>query len=288
MLAFTASAARADAYEGYKSTIEGIGLWWLVPGAQGVKRLRFGENPEFAVYCDGRNKLFIYEMANEAFTCMTEWNGKKMESFDSTDMKKMLNTIKLAKRDKYSEGAETEYFVSLQNVKVSSKGFFTVSKTKLLHGSWDVTAPTKDEFESSAKHATLNLESIQRDNHFTYKSVLGYDNKNIGKLVERHRDEAYTVKIQTENLKIILLPTLFESSKEQSGDIIFTVVAHDQDGFRFIGHVHGCLLTVGADIDSDGVPEVILENCNSGGLSSSVDYIKLFPKLKSIISFSNY
>lgn len=288
MLAFTASAARADSYEGYKSTSEGIGLWWLNPGTKVIKRLRFGENPEFAAYCDGRNKLFIYEMANEAFTCMTEWNGKKMESFDPTDMKKMLNTIKLAKKDKYSEEAESEYLVSLQNLKVSSKGVFTVSKTKLLHGSWDVSAPTKDEFESSSKHAILNLKNIQRDKHFTYKSVLGYDNKNIGKLVEKLRDEAYTVKIQTENLKIILLPTLYESSKEQSGDIIFTVVAHDQDGYRFIGHVHGCLLTVGADIDSDGVPEIILENCNSGGLSLSIDYIKLFPKLKTIISFSNY
>ena len=116
---FAVSVARADNYEGYDSSIEGIGLWWLDADETVHRRLRFGENPEFAIYCDGKNKLFIYEISPQEFICKTErwsellgWqNNEPWKNHDLSDKKKLLQTIELAKKDKHSNAGESEYFV---------------------------------------------------------------------------------------------------------------------------------------------------------------------------------
>lgn len=289
------SVARADNYEGYESKIEGVGLWWLFKTADEkiVRRLTFGENPEFAIYCDGKNKLFIYEMSSQGSSCKTEtwsellgWqNNEHWKSHDLSDKKKLLQTIELAKKDKHSNAHESIYFVSLRNLKIKSDGIFTVSKEKLVHGSWSVSAPTKDELDSSTKLAMQNLKSVHREKDYTYKSVFGYSNKRIKKLAGRQTAETYTLKIQSGDAEIILVPTLYEF-QPLGGDLISSVVLRDHDNYRFVGHIYGCLLSVGADLDSDGVPEVIVENCDIGeGLS--ISYVKLVPEIKSLVSYSH-
>jgi hypothetical protein len=285
--------ARADNYEGYESSIDGVGLWWLDADEAVLRRLRFGENPEFAIYCDGKNKLFIYELSSQGFTCKTEhwsellgWqNNEPWKIHDLSDKKKLLQTIELAKNDNHSNAGESEYFVSLPNVKIKSQGIFTVSKTKLVRGSWSVSAPTKDELGSSMKIAMQNLKSVHREKDYTYKSVFKYSNKGIKNLAGRQTAETYTLKIRSGGTEIILVPSLYEF-QPLGGELISSVVLHDHDSYRFVGHIYGCLLSVGADLDSDGVPEVILENCdNSEG--QSIKYVKLVPEIKSLVSYSH-
>lgn len=300
VLTVAVSGANADNYEGYVSHIEGVGLWWLDYGLTEdqrtklgaseivLKRLRFGENPEFASFCDGKNKLFIYEKAGESFPCKTEYwqthDGNGWKSFSPSD-KTMLRTIERAKKDRYSPEGQSEYFVSIRNLEIDSQRIFTVSKTRPSRGSWNVSTPTKVDLESSTKLAAFNIKNIHREKGYTYKSVLGYSNKDIKKLASRGGTETYTLKLQGKNKEVILLPTLYEFM-DQGGDLISTVVLREHGSYRFIGHVYGCLLSVGADLDSDGIPEVILESCENGE-GVTINYIKLFPKIKSLISYEH-
>lgn len=296
ILALTVSAAKADNYEGYVSGIEGIGLWSLdsvnqvAPPISGIviKRLRFSENPEFAIYCDGKNKLFIFEKAGKAFHCKTEYwqtyDGNEWKRFSPSD-KAMLRTIELAKKDKDSIEASSEYFVSLRNLKINSQGMFTISKKRLLRGDWGVSTPTKRDVEWATKIATFNMKNFKRIQGYTYKSILGYSNKAIKNITNREGIETYTLKLQGRNTEVILLPTFYEF-QDQGGDLVSTVISREHGSYRFIGHVYGCLLSVGADLDSDGFPEVMLESCENGE-GMTINYIKIFPKIKSLVYYEH-
>lgn len=288
LLVFAVSFANADNYEGYKSSIDGIGLWWLGRGDNAIQRLRFGESPEFAIYCDGKNKLFIYEQSTKGYICKTESWRELVEGqwseHDLSDKKKLLRTIELAKKDENNDAGQSEYYVSLRNLKVDSEGIFTVSKNKLVRGRWVESSPTRDDLEQSKKIALLHIKEVHRENNNSYKSVIGYSNEKIKKLAFRNNAETYTLKLRAGDTEIILLPTLYES--EQEGDLISTVVLHEHDSYSFVGHIYGCLLSVGADIDSDGFPEIILENCYSSE-SQRINYIKIFPEIKNLISYDH-
>lgn len=311
-LAATVSFANADNYEGYESSIEGVGLWWLetssvvgvVKNASSqwltqaadrdghlvIRSLRFGDNSEFAIFCNGNNKVFIYEKAGNGYVCKTVAWGEQvdgefiMHDLSSSSMEKMRHVIELAKKDKHSDAGQSRYFVSLRDLKVESQRIFSVSKNKLVRGNWIESVLTQDELNQSKKIASLHIKDVHREKDNNYKTVIGFNNEEIKNIASREKAETYTLKIKAGDIEIILLPTLYESAQE--GNLITTVVLHEHDTYRFLGHIYGCLLSVGADIDSDGFPEVILENCYSSE-SQRIDYIKIYPEIKDLISYSH-
>jgi hypothetical protein len=281
------STANADNYEGYDSSIEGIGLWWLDAGDNVVRSLRFGEHPEFAIYCDGKNKLFIYEQSATGYACKTEsWTERRDNQWanptppDHTTMRRIIDR---ASQDKYGDAGQSEYVVLLRNLKLDSQGIFTVSKIKLVRGPWVMSHPSQRDLTESGKIAAINLKKILREKGNTYKSVIRYSNNQIRKVASRTRNETYSLKIESRGSEVILIPTLYEF-QPLGGDLISTVVLHQNERYKFLGHLFGCLLSVGADLDADDFPEVIVENCdNSEG--QSIQYVKLFPKIKTLIHY---
>jgi hypothetical protein len=175
--------------------------------------------------------------------------------------------------------------VTLPNLTLdSSERFLTISKTRLPHGDWTLVPLSNEDLQLSARISSGHAKEIVRNEYFEYKSVIGKSDAEIRTLVGL--DSLASLKIRSESLEIILLPTLHQFS-DGSADLISTVIAHDKSGYRFIGHVEGCVMSVGADLDGDGLPEVIIQNCDSDsmGLSKRVNYMKLYPAIKSIMSF---
>jgi len=311
-----ATVTNADNYEGYSSRIEGIGLWWLEYSFTEqekarfgttdivVRRLRFGENPEFAIYCNGTNKLYIYEMSSQGFTCkleyLEEWQGwdakEKWSYIDRPGKKKLLQLIELAREDKQGNARESQYYVSLGKMKIKSPGIFTVSKRKLERGNWAASFPKKEDLRTAKNIALENYKQISAKNsHFDkIETVIGYDDSRIVKMAERYegslgevkyKKEKYTVKISTPNIEIILLPTQYQY-KALGGELVSTVVLKKDGDYSFLGHVPGCMLSVGADLDADGVPEIIMQNCaNSEG--TSITYFKLYPTIKPLVVYEH-
>lgn len=320
-LAFNTCVAKADNYEGYTSTIEGVGLWWLDPGksvdvdAAGdyvMRRLRFGENPEFAMFCDGRNKLYVYELGQEGFICrnvklvqkgnerirvsgLGEFDKLEIKDVDEADRKRMLNTIELAKKDKLSEAGQERYTVLLSGLKLDSQGIYTVSKEKLVPGGWTVSMPTKDDVDAAKNVALDSYKQINAKSSDIYKieSVIGYDDARIVKMAERfentdgsYKQETYTVKISIRDIEIILLPTQYQFMA-LGGELVSTVVLKKSGNYSLVGHVRGCMRSVGADIDADAIPEIIMENC-ANTESLTISYYKLFPTVKPLVSYSHF
>jgi len=143
----TASVGNAISEMGYTSKIDGVGLWLIEDNNK--TKLNYAENPEFAMFCEGKNKLYIYEKDQQCFVCKTvKWDEVKKEYTDlnASDRKEMLKDIELAKKDKYSGSGQKNYTVLLFGFK--GKGFYTVSKKRLIQSKWTVSPPTEDEMGS--------------------------------------------------------------------------------------------------------------------------------------------
>lgn len=284
----------ADNYEGYESHRPGVGLWYFYPAddSEFTVSLHFGLNPEFALHCDGKHKLYVYEIPNQSFTCLVKnWSGSERSpdspipiSHEGFDAKAMLEQVRLAQKRGSSETDEATYSVAIKGLHVREPGIFTVSKTRLIHGNWNINNLDSEEYAAASSLAQQNLKLIKRQKGVEYKSVIGYSNAGIRKLGSREKVERYTVKISTEKTTIILMPTLYYSDND--GDLISTVIQRDVDGYHFIGHVAGCLLSVGADIDGDGFPEVIMEECY-GFEGTDIRYFKLAPQVRQLIIYSH-
>jgi hypothetical protein len=291
----TASVANAISYEGYKSKVEGVGLWKLFnmsylynKGSDAACVLRFDEHPELAGFCDGKNKLYIYEKGQQGFICET------------VDRKETLKNVELAKKKKDNEEGQSvsyqkEYVVLLKGLNLDlTGGIYTVSNKRLGQGEWTVAAPTKDEKKSSAKIASDNQKKIHSEISATsadYKpeSLIGYSDKRLREIKNEERipenKEGYTLKITTHSIDIIIIPTLYVRD-DGCCDIISTVVLKKNNAYTYLGHISGWLRSVGADIDSDGVPEVITQHCGCLESCDSIQYIKIYPVIKDLITWS--
>lgn len=321
LLTFITCMALADNYEGYTSKIEGVGLWWLQPGKSSnvemagdyvMRSFRFGENPEFAMFCNGKNKLYVYELGQKGFVCRNvklvkkgnerihisgmDFDVLEIKDVEDAEKKQMLKDIELAKKDKYGEAGERGYTILLSDLKLTSQGIYTVAKERFMLGEWTVITPTVEDLSSAKKIALSHYKRINSKESYIdkFESVIGYDDARIMKLAERfelwggqakYKDERYTVKISTHDAEIILLPTQYQFMA-LGGELVSTVVLKKDGNYSFLGHIQGCMLSVGADIDADGMPEVIMQNCaNSEG--TTITYFKLFPTIKPLVSYSH-
>lgn len=296
LIFLTASAADADNYEGYHSSLKDIGIWRLDTDNTGktIRRLSFAENPEFALFCDGAHAVFIYELPAGEYLCKTEYyieppqaeySAQQYKTHLAPTAEELRNTINQARENPNSAAAEAQYFVSLHNPSIKFGDIYTVSKTKLTHGNWLISQPTKSELAAAIKLAAQKLPMIPRESGYTYKSILGYSNTGIKRLYGRDNVKNQTLKIRAGDKTIIIIPSLYIHDG-MGGDLFSTIIAQDQQRFRFIGHAVGCLRSVGADLDYDGFPEVILETCEPGE-GITISYVKLFPELKTLIFYEH-
>lgn len=309
VLSAAVATAQADNYEGYTSLVEGVGLWWLETSEYGVSRqLTLGENPDFVTYCDGKNKIHIYEENSRAVMCNTDywlfWDdvSQSAKEYRHLDKKALQHSLKKATR-----GDNADYYrfmVSAPDLRIRKSGIYTVSKTKLVRGDWTVSVPSSEEREASITLAKRHLLAIPRDDSANeYRLAFGMRDEEIDQITERAGNEpaipiainrradtrpavSYTTKIETKDVQIILIPTLYESGGID-GDLFSSVILKRQREYSFLGHVKGCLLSVGADIDRDGVPEIIMESCNNYE-GHSIHYYKIFPETKPLITYAHY
>lgn len=288
VIVLMAKVARADNAEGYESKIEGVGLWFLHEGNNPVRFLRFGENPEYAAYCDGKNSLYIYEKASAGFPCKTEyweqyqgnagWEKGEPYKRRSPKKKELIQIVEQAQRDRYSDAGESKYYVSLQGLSLKEFGIYTVSKTKLLLGNWRKAPLSGEDIRHSQKLANAHIKEISREQDLQYVTVIGLNNK---KLEEKTTCSSGQLKIDTERVSIILIPTLFDDGPV--AEITSSVIAKDGNGYRFIGHIIGCLHSIGADLDSDGIPEVLMRTESTESIGFG--YYKVFPKIRHLIGY---
>lgn len=279
LLALVFTTAHADNYIGYESKVKGMALWWIdPPNASFLAKL--GKNPEFISYCDGTRRLYVYEL-QRSYACRI--------SASPVARRELLKKSEAARRDPSSENAEEQYSVELPGLTVERERKLTISMSPLVKGEWHFTAAEADETliaNRVAKQFVAQAPRFHVDG-YRYVNVIGFSDARLTKLAEREGKERYAGKITAGEVEILLVPTLYESNP-LGGNLISTVLVRkgkDRD-YSFAGHIKGCPSDLGADLDGDGVPELLTETCsNSEG--AELLYVKLYPKVDILARFDH-
>jgi hypothetical protein len=298
----------ADNYEGYTSEIEGVGVWWLQYGLMQyqekrfgtrdivLRRLTFGENPEFATYCDGKNKLFVFEKNSQGFTCKLEYWLEWQSSNDTdpwkiiepSEREKVVQTIALAKKDKYSDAGQSEYYVSLIGMKldhVGHGGVYTVSKTPFSQESWKI--------ESLSPAVIRELQELAKDKLIvpkTFRLLVGnkLDRQQFEGSIGSGDIEKIAIKIKGNPVDILIAPFAVGVVGDVDGGkttVVAAVFVRSGESLKFIGKFDGSLIRVGPDIDHDGLPELIVDD--SLDYSQEINYYKVHPTMRVLMAYKH-
>ena len=315
-LALVTHAVQADNYEGYKSTIGGTGIWSLGPRSNEPfisKRLSFGENPEYATYCDGNNKIYIYELDSRGFACATvswiEFKGWKApetyvthSKFDGSDLEGVAALAseeafaeceKLATEESYEcvmaydNAFQSEYIVRLGGLQLSNQGMYTVSKTRLARGNWKVKPLSESLVAELHENEAANYVCSKQLECYPIFSKQPSSEKYDGQ-VDRKEIEKWAISISNDEIEIVILPVAYivgSPTDIEAVTLIVSVIARTAGSWKKIGGLAGKLIRVGADLDGDGLPEIIVDE--SADYSATIQYYKIYPAIDSLITYSH-
>lgn len=295
--ALTAALAHADNHEGYHSEIPGVGLWFLQPSfsedAQNTsnigvfRRLDLAENPEFFGYCNGKNKLFLLEMNGHPVVCETRyWERSTPNGWERHDLPP-LSKIGAMRIPPKLQGLQDkiQYFVSLHDLALSESRLYTVSKKALAPHDWTVDSVSAGELRELSPFLAASIKRVMRHKDLSYRDVSHDVDRDIQKLANRPGTERYQRKFTSPGTDLFLLPMVYETH-EIGGDLLSAVFLKTQGTIRQIGIVRGCLISDVVDVDTDGVPELLLETCeNFEGVT--VSYVKVLPSVRTLVSYSH-
>jgi hypothetical protein len=260
--------SEATNFEGYSSEIKGVGLWRLegnievgfehFPGAE-----KKSGSAEFVAHCNGKNKIYVYELGGKAFVCQ----GHKWVA--SPKAERGLVDLLLEPDFKY----QGEIFGTVNIHDFHDKpGLYTVSIKKIEQKKWNVSALTKSEIDAIKELAVTHIDKKARQSGYKYLQI-------VGKKLELAK------KISLGTMDILIVPTerVTNSDEGDIEQIVSTVFSESDGSLRFLGHIFGRLKQVGPDIDDDGVPELLLESAHYEG--TDVIYFKVFPVVKPLIEY---
>jgi hypothetical protein len=247
-------SANADNFVKHTSSVDGIGLWWLGrdnPAASDV--FQNGESGSFVSYCNGKNRVYIYELGSKDFACRSRKNGKEDWEKDFTYTIEVL-------------GAESE----LNNM----GDIYTVSKRKIEQTDWKVSPLTMSEIDTIRNMALTHVHRKSDRTGYKYQSI-------VGKRLDLAK------KISVNSIEIMIVPTEhIEGLDGNDSDVMSTVFAKIGGATKYLGSMTGCLKRIGADIDGDGIPDVLTDSCEASE-SQFFQYFKIYPVVKKMIQYSH-
>lgn len=266
LVLLTSQIAYADSEKAYTSHVKDIGFWNIYGKGtySNYKEIlindhytafKDGENTEFVSHCDGKRKVYIYELGSKPFVCKSEIikavNNGQFWSEPRVD----VNILGI-----------TSFFKTNYDYDLN---LFTVSKYPIPQKSWKLLPLAKSDFAQVKNAAKFHIKKRANTDEDKYTVILGKYLK-------------YAKKLKLSGKNLLLIPTQ-EINNENGTDIILSVFELKDNTYKYIGEVWG-IPQLGADIDGDGVPEIVT-NTFSPIFSNSTCYYKIYPKVKMLISY---
>lgn len=246
----TSIVCYAAGYPWYSSKVPGVALWDLQAGAvdfisESDKELDVSKDiQDFLSHCNGKNQVYVYEMKAQAFTC-------KAESVNVYG-----NNI---------------YRIHVGDGQLSLNGVFTVSMKKIADASW-VFKPLDAEEKTIARRTVVsNKPSPPKGADYEYYPAVGDP-----------EFEHYEGKFILGSKELLVIPT--SKSLGMSTILYSTILLKEGKSYSFIGHLEGCLVQQYVDIDGDGVPEVMVQYCDSAG-GIIREYWRIYPKVEQLVTY---
>jgi hypothetical protein len=226
-----------------------VAVWSFFGDSTG---LSFESDPKldlFVNHCNGKNKVYIYELASKGFLCQSKL---------------------------VSQG---DYSVDILGVPEEHRAFgaVTVSLHKIPQQKWSIDALNKDELKVTHKIAKKHLKIKPKASDCKDYWCDEIVSSAIGKFSK------YEKKLKLTDLEIFIVP----SERVEGGlgwELASVVIAKEAGLYRYIGKFDGCLINQPVDIDGDNIPEFITETCeNSEGTID--EYYKIYPKVKLLVRY---
>jgi len=203
------------------------------------------KNDTFVKHCDGKNKIYILERDSMAFTCQSKSIANEFFQND---------------------------FAIVMTDGANLSGLYIISTHPLKPGHF--------QFESLSESDTKKGREIANQR---LVAKLPSDAVSLGHAIELFERNEKKISIGTR--EVLIVPTAYlGGGDDPSADIMSYVIVKENGSFRHIGEIHGCLSRL-ADIDSDGVPEVLTETCQTTE-SASYTYWKIYPVVKSLVRYT--
>jgi hypothetical protein len=246
----------------------------------------YGDEKALVTYCDGTNKVYIYELGSKEFICKSLDRGKPI---DSDKHKYEIKIFGIEDGD--ISGASHLYQNDHGEV---VEGIYTVSRTLLPQGSWEVKplpvalivqlqGVSKDNYKcpNDKKHPCHLVTGTQFD--FEQLKQNRDSNPNF-----MHADiKKLAIEIKSGPIELLIVPTAIVGGIVDSEAIVSSVFLRTDEIYKFLGSFRGSLIRLGADIDKDGLPELIV-NDSSPGYFQQIDYYKIYPRVELLMSYAHY
>ncbi len=250
-------ASTASPPGSYSSNVDGVGLWSLYSfdNSSAGMTLEGERNDPFIEYCNGKNKIYIYELDSRGYICESrktymEYEGRQIFS---------------------------GYDISVKGVSEKLNGVYTVSKSRIEKNSLTSEPLSKKEAPIARETAKKFAKQISnRNDSYKSKLVLGVEACNSPRC-----SDTYEKKLSLGRTDVMIVPTEYFYMEGSDEDLVSSIIVRESDSYNFLGHISGCFGQL-VDIDGDGVPEIMTKTCQSG-LSLHIDYWKIYPEVKLLV-----
>lgn len=267
LVLLTSQVVHADSEKTYTSNVKGVGFWYIygkgtyfddeeIAINDHSTNFKVGNHAEFVSHCDGKRKVYIYELGSKPFVCKSEIiKGVKDGQFWS-EPRVDVNILGI-----------TDFFKTTYDYDMN---LFTVSKYPISQKNWKLLPLAKSDFAQVKNAAKFHIKKRANTDEDKYTAILGKYLK-------------YAKKLKLSGKDLLLIPTQ-EMESENGTDILLSVFELKDNTYKYIGEIWG-VPQLGADIDGDGVPEIVT-NTLSPVFVNSIGYYKIHPQVKLLISYN--
>lgn len=236
-----------------------------------------GDEEKLIAHCNGSNKIFVYELGSKAYICNSRFVGKSTDS-DNKDYE--VDVLGIEESDK--NGAPKPI--------PDGQGIYTISIAPIPQKKWEVG--------SLPQRVIAQLQELSRNKYKCpekspcepligkqYKKGLeAYEGQ-----IESEKIDNLAIKIRSNSTDLLIAPVAIALVGDvDGGSVVYISMVFSKTGeaLKVLGSFTGSLVRVGADIDQDGLPEIIVDS--SVGYSGTINFFKIHPEVEALMSIKRW
>lgn len=290
-------SVQASGFPEFFSSVPGFALW-RTDGERNVPltMLNYGE---YALYCNGRNKVYILEAGNKAYTCkLSMWveldeKGQQIEVVmdqRSPELQKRLRQA-LARAKKYDpqnmDNHPWDYHFKLEfpNLPRQEYGaYLTVSKQAFSAPSWESRALSPAEIAQLKPLVMARKQSLKcKGRAAPCTMIFGVSEKKLKTMVAKWvKPQGFYVYVSNGEHSLAMVPVWHEVGQ---GSVITSAIFVKKEGeWRFHTSAQECLVHSRLDLNGDGMPEFLMQECDPGEGEGRA-YYQIWPKPKVLLGY---
>lgn len=261
------------------SKVDGVSSMWMFMSANSKPNDLFtdGDEAKLIAHCNGTNKIFVYELGSKPYICNSRFVRKSIGS-NSKDYEVDILGI---------EESDKKVAPKLQP---DGRGIYTISRNMIPQKMWEV--------ESLPLKVITQLQGLSKNKYkcpdkSPCQPLVGKkyneDLEVYGGQISAEEIEKLAIRIKGSATELLIAPVAIALVGDVDGGTavyISMVFSKTGEALKLIGSFTGSLIRVGADIDQDGIPELIVNSSVED--SQTINFFKIHPKIVALMSYVHW